>query len=80
MIIADANEVASDLGAYLQKVQRGETVIIAIHNRPVAELRPTVGLPSDPRPFGLCAGDFAVPDDFDSPLPEETLADFEAAR
>lgn len=30
-----------------------------------------------PRPFGLCAGEFTVPDDFDYPLPEETLKEFE---
>jgi hypothetical protein len=29
------------------------------------------------RPFGLCAGEFVVPDDFDSPLSEEILAEFE---
>jgi hypothetical protein len=29
------------------------------------------------RPFGLGKGDFVVPDDFDAPLPEETLASFE---
>lgn len=29
------------------------------------------------RPYGLCAGDFVVPDDFDESLPEELLADFE---
>ena len=29
------------------------------------------------RPFGLCAGAFTVPDDFDAPLPEETLRGFE---
>ena len=29
------------------------------------------------RPFGLSKGDFVVPDDFDAPLPEEVLADFE---
>jgi hypothetical protein len=29
------------------------------------------------RPFGLCAGEFVVPDDFDDPLPEEILRDFE---
>lgn len=23
------------------------------------------------RPFGLCAGEFTVPDDFDAPLPED---------
>lgn len=31
----------------------------------------------EPRPFGLCAGEFTVPDDFDAPLPEDLLALFE---
>ena len=30
-----------------------------------------------PRPYGLCSGEFQVPDDFDSPLPEEELRLFE---
>ncbi len=29
------------------------------------------------RPFGLCAGEFTVPDDFDDPLPEDILSAFE---
>ena len=29
------------------------------------------------RPFGLCAGDFVVPDDFDEPLPDDLLKAFE---
>jgi hypothetical protein len=29
-----------------------------------------------PRPFGLCTGEFTVPDDFDEPLAEETLNAF----
>ncbi|NEQ96465.1 MAG: type II toxin-antitoxin system Phd/YefM family antitoxin [Cyanothece sp. SIO2G6] len=29
------------------------------------------------RPFGLCIGEFVVPDDFDAPLPEEILRVFE---
>jgi len=31
------------------------------------------------RPFGLCAGDFVVPDDFDEPLPEDILSAFEGS-
>jgi hypothetical protein len=30
------------------------------------------------RPFGLCAGEFVVPDDFDDPLPEDILQAFES--
>jgi len=29
------------------------------------------------RPFGLCAGEFVVPADFDAPLPTEILKTFE---
>ena len=29
------------------------------------------------RPFGLCAGEFIVPDDFDAPLPDDILNLFE---
>lgn len=32
------------------------------------------------RPFGLSAGEFTVPDDFDAPLPEEILREFEPIR
>ena len=32
-----------------------------------------------PRPFGLCAGEFVTPDDFDDPLPTDILRDFEGA-
>ena len=31
------------------------------------------------RPYGLCEGEFTVPDDFDAPLPEDILDDFERA-
>jgi len=31
------------------------------------------------RPFGLCAGEFTVPDDFDEPLPENIIQEFEGS-
>jgi hypothetical protein len=36
-------------------------------------------VPAAPRPFGLCAGVFEVPDDFDAPLPNEVLDAFEGS-
>lgn len=30
------------------------------------------------RPVGLCQGEFSVPDDFNAPLPESVLHDFES--
>ena len=32
---------------------------------------------SQPRPFGLAKGQFTVPDDFNTPLPEDVLQAFE---
>jgi hypothetical protein len=32
--------------------------------------------PKERRPFGLCAGEFTVPDDFNAPLPDEILSTF----
>ncbi len=77
MIIVDAQAVASDLGAFLLKVERGETVVIAVRDRPVAELRPTKLTTIGSRPSGLCLGEFVVPDDFDAPLPAEINDGFE---
>ena len=43
---------------------------------------PRPGAPEEgpQRPFGLCAGEFTVPDDFDDPLPEHVIEEFEGRR
>jgi hypothetical protein len=46
----------------------------------VAEILRRAGVPASsvgPRPFGLCAGQFTVSDDFDAPLPDDILREFE---
>ena len=60
----------------LERVRQGEAIIIAEAGRPVARLvlidRPTV-----PRVPGSAAGQVMIADDFDAPLPESVLGDFE---
>jgi prevent-host-death family protein len=70
-------DIQRDLQSYLQQVEAGETVVIVRAGKPVAEIRPVARRVKAPRPFGLCAGQFSVPDDFDDPLPEEILRQFE---
>jgi prevent-host-death family protein len=72
--IADAK---ARLSEYIKRVEEGETIILARRNRPVAELRPIPEKKRGPRPVGLCAGEFQVPPDFDEPVPEDVLEDFE---
>lgn len=77
MIRINLDEINSDFAAYLKRVENGETLILMSSDRPVAELRPIPPEASTVRPFGLCAGEFSVPDDFDAPLPAEILSEFE---
>lgn len=69
-------EVKRDPESVIHRVLEGETLVLTEDNRPIAEIRPIERV-RRPRPFGLAAGTFVVPDDFDDPLPEEILRDFE---
>jgi len=77
MVTASIDDVQRDFPSYLKRVSAGETVLILQGDTPVAELKPATT--AQLRPFGLCAGEFTVPDDFDAPLPETVLAEFEGA-
>jgi antitoxin (DNA-binding transcriptional repressor) of toxin-antitoxin stability system len=70
-------EIQQDLPAYLQRVEDGETITIIRAGKPVAEVKPLLSRTETLRPFGLCAGEFTVPDDFDAPLPEDIVKVFE---
>jgi antitoxin (DNA-binding transcriptional repressor) of toxin-antitoxin stability system len=71
-----AEEVKRDPEGFLRRVIKGETLVVTERDRPVAEIHP-IKTVRRPRPFGLAAGSFVVPDDFDDPLPEDVLRDFE---
>jgi len=81
MITISVDDMQRDLIGYLRRVQAGETLVITQANKPLAEIKP-VSATADQnieqlRPFALCEGEFVVPDDFDAPLPEEILSQFE---
>ena len=71
------DDIARDVRAYIERVEAGETVVIVDSGHPVAELKSLAPDKSLSRPFGLAAGAFIVPDDFDAPLPDSILNDFE---
>lgn len=70
-------ELQQDPDSLLDRVEAGERLVVVRGGRAVAELRPVPATHPGPRPFGLCAGEFVVPDDFDAPLPEEILRELE---
>ena len=61
------DEIKQDLSAYLQRAQAGEIFVVTKAGKPSQYLRP----------YGLVAGQFIVPDDFDAPLPEQIIREFE---
>jgi prevent-host-death family protein len=68
-------EAKTQLSRLLDDVAAGEKVVITRRGVEVAKLIPAQ--PAAVRPFGSDEGRFAVPEDFDEPLPEEMLAAFE---
>jgi antitoxin (DNA-binding transcriptional repressor) of toxin-antitoxin stability system len=77
MSTISVQELERDPLVYLIRAEAGESILVTRDNRPVAELRPIAAPRPTPRPFGLAAGEFTVPGDFDAPLPEEILQGFE---
>jgi len=70
-------EIRQDLLTYLRRVEAGETLVVLRDGKPMAEIKPIPSISTPLRPFGLCAGEFTVPDDFDAPLPENIIQEFE---
>ncbi|MCZ6451946.1 MAG: type II toxin-antitoxin system Phd/YefM family antitoxin [Deltaproteobacteria bacterium] len=76
MIEVGIHEAKTHLSKLLRRVAAGEEIIIARAGKPVARLLPVEKGKS--RKLGQDQGLFEVPDDFDSPLPEEILRSFES--
>ena len=81
MITIDIDEVQGILAGYRQISKVDSTFLVTLFGQPIAELKLLAPVEGDatrtPRPYGLAEGEFVVPDDFDAPLPEEILRDFE---
>jgi antitoxin (DNA-binding transcriptional repressor) of toxin-antitoxin stability system len=77
MSTISVQDIQRDLLAFLRRVEAGEAFLILRDKQPLAEVRPVQAATIQLRPFGLGAGQFTVPADFDQPLPEDILKEFE---
>ena len=77
MTTINVSDIQQDLDGVLRRVEDGESLLVLRGDRPVAEIKPVSAVARQPRPFGLCVGQFAVPNDFDHALPEDILSEFE---
>ena len=76
MLSITVDEIQNNPLKYLRQVEEGESFIIMQADKAIAELKPASSI-KQLRPFGLCAGEFTVPDDFDAPLPDDIIRGFE---
>ncbi len=68
------HEAKTHLSRLLERVEAGEEVVITRRGAAVARL---IAAHPARRRFGIDRGRFTVPDDFDAPLPEDLLDQFE---
>jgi antitoxin (DNA-binding transcriptional repressor) of toxin-antitoxin stability system len=79
MSTISVEDIQRDPQAFLQRVEAGEAFVVVQGEHALAEVRPLSATTAQPRPFGLCAGRFTVPADFDHLLPDDILKEFEGA-
>ena len=76
MTEVNVHQAKTQLSQLLHRVEAGEEVIIARAGKPIARLV-AVQAGSTDRPLGIDVGIVRVAPDFDAPLPEDVLGDFE---
>jgi prevent-host-death family protein len=75
----NTHEAKTQLSRLLRRVAAGEEITIANRGVPMARLVPVPPKKAQ-RVLGIFRGEFTVPDDFDSPLPETVIEAFEGAK
>ena len=79
MINMNINEAKTHLSSALEKVAKGETIVLCKRNKPVAEIRPVKESLKKKRPIGLAAKEypaFNIDKSFFEPLPDDIVNAF----
>jgi prevent-host-death family protein len=76
MRVVNIHEAKTHFSKLVDAVIHGNEIIIAMAGKPVAKLGPIGKLPK--RKLGVLKGKIKISKDFDEPLSEEILSDFES--
>jgi antitoxin (DNA-binding transcriptional repressor) of toxin-antitoxin stability system len=76
MIKLNVHEAKTHLSRYLERLARGESIILCKRNVPIAEIRPLPAHRKAKRPLGLAKGKFKLSRKFFKPLPSDILESF----
>jgi prevent-host-death family protein len=73
------HQAKTELSKLVERAEAGEEIIIARAGKPAAKLVPLTRFHGHRR-LGLLDGKFRIPDDFNAPLPESVIRDFEGRK
>ena len=76
MITVNIHEAKTNLSKLIEAVAHGDTVIIAKAGKPTAKLISIASIKKKRKP-GLLKGKIKIASDFDAPLPDDLLDQFE---
>lgn len=76
MIKLNVHEAKTHLSRYLERLERGEKILLCKRNIPIAEICPLPRQRKSKRPIGLAKGKLKVPAAFFEPLPAELIDAF----
>lgn len=74
--MVNVHEAKTHLSRLLERVERGQEIVIARAGKPIAKLVPIDDTPRQ-RPLGIDKGKIWMSDDFDDPLPWRIFPGFE---
>ena len=77
MKVVNVHEAKTHLSRLLNRISAGEEIIIAKSGKPVARLVPYSDR-TTPRTAGKDRGLYEVPENFDAPLPDDVLSEFDS--
>jgi prevent-host-death family protein len=73
----NVHQAKTHLSRLLARVAKGEEIVIARAGKPIARLVPITKRRTMADVFDLYRGRIRIAPDFDAPLPDDVLADFE---
>ena len=77
MLKVNVHQAKTHLSEYLDRIAKGETIILCKRNTPVAEIRPLPRARQTKRPIGIAKNKLKIPRSFFKPLPDELIDAFE---
>ncbi len=72
-------EIQLDPRNFLRRLKAGEALVVVEGERVLAQVQPLAPARSALRPYGLCAGQFTVPPEFNQALPSGILQELEGS-